>query len=106
MHKKFEFISNQILFLFSQIYSHLSNKHEVKLTYIEKILPPQNRFFLNYTKTVASNLNSSCKSNMFYPISHLSSDLNTKGEDSSCNIPTSTFIGFATFEPPPRLLEI
>ena len=31
-----------------------------------KILPPQNSFFLDYTKTVLS-----CRSNMFYPISQL-----------------------------------
>jgi hypothetical protein len=44
------------------MYSHLSNKREVTLTDFEKFHPPQkksplegppqNRFFLNYTKTV------------------------------------------------------
>ena len=31
--------------------------------------------------------------------------LNTKGEDSSCNIPTSMFFDFVTFAPPPRLFQ-
>ena len=48
--KVFFFI--QTLFPAISSYSQLSNKREVTLTYFEKFHPPQNRFFLNYTKTV------------------------------------------------------
>ena len=79
-------------------YSDLSNKREVTLTDFEKFHPPQNCFFLNYTKSKSLAVKATC-------FTQYLSYLNTKGEDSSCNIPTSTFIDFATFAPPPRLFQ-
>ena len=60
----------------------------------KKIPPPQNLF--SQIKQKLFKLELSCKSSMFYPISQLFR-YKRRGHCTSCNIPTSMFIDFASF---------
>ena len=74
-------------------YSHLSDKREVTITDFEKTIPPS--MFIDL-------------SDLFHPpplVYYIYVLVFSKKIPPSMFIPTSTFIDFATFAPPPRLFQ-